>query len=109
MSFKTSQKKFKELRVEGCRKDASSTLVMYTEDRDEDLPEYHYREKELEIMYMGTESEARIRFQRNDSYRRQPFGRPRSSSRDSRYNGFRRPSQFEGSRAGDSKDDRNHD
>ena len=65
---------------------------MYTEDMDEDLPEDHYTEKELETMYMGTESEAHKRFQRNGSYRRQLFGRPRSSSRDSRYNGFRRPS-----------------
>ena len=40
---------------------------MYTEDMDEDLPEDHYTEKELETMYMGTESEARKRFQRNGS------------------------------------------
>ena len=65
---------FEDMRVEGCRKDASSASVMYTEDMDEDLPEDHYTETEMEIMYMGTESEARKRFQRNGSYRRQPFG-----------------------------------
>ena len=51
---------------------------MYTEDMDEDLPEDHYREsgnKEMETMYMGTESEAQKRFQRNGPYRRQSFQR----------------------------------
>ena len=38
MSFKTSKKKFKEMRVKGNRKDVSSASVMYTEDLDEDLP-----------------------------------------------------------------------
>ena len=86
------KKKFKEMRVEGCRKYVSSALLMYSEDMDEDLPEDHYTEKELEMMYMGAESEACKMSQRNSSYRRQPFGRPRSNSRGSRYNGFRRPS-----------------
>ena len=103
------EKKFKEMRVEGCRKDVSSASVMYTEDMDEDLPEDHYTEKELEMMYIGTGSEACKRFQRNGSYRRQPFGRPRSSSRDSRYNDFCRLSPFDGSRSGDGKDDKNRD
>ena len=101
------QKKFKEMRFGGCRNDASSAWVMYTEDMDEDLPEDHYTEKELETMYIGTESEACKRFQRNNSYRRQPFERPRSSSRDLIYNSLCRPSRFDGSRAGDGKDDRN--
>ena len=53
---------------------------MYTEDMymDVDLPEDHYTEsemKEIETMYMGTESEARKGFQRNGPYRRQPFQR----------------------------------
>ena len=86
--IKNFEDKFKELRVEGCRKDAVSTSVMYTEDMDinVDLPEDHYIEsemKEIETMYMGTESEARKRFQRNDPYRRQSFQKQRSSSRDS--------------------------
>ena len=77
---------------------------MYTEDIDEDLPEDYYTEKELEIMYMGLENKARKSFQRSGPYRRQSFGRPRSSFRDLIYNGFRRPSQFDRSRVGDSKD-----
>ena len=103
------------MRVEGYRKDGSSASVIYmedmgedlpedTEDMDEDLPEEHSTEKELETMYMGTESEARRRFQRTSPYRRQSFGRPRSSFRDSRYNGFHRPSRFGGSRTRDDRD-----
>ena len=107
--LKNFVKKFKEMHVEGCRKDASSASVMYTEDMDEDLPEDHYTEKEMEMMYTGTESEARKRLQRNSSYRRQPFGRQRSNSRDSRYNSFHKQSRFDESRTGDSKDDRNCD
>ena len=60
--LKNFETKFKEMRVEGCRKDASSTSVMYTEDMHEDLPEAHYTEtelKEIETMYIGTVSEAR--------------------------------------------------
>ena len=37
--------KFKDMRVEGCKKDASSASVIYTEDMDEDIPEDHYTEK----------------------------------------------------------------
>ena len=114
------KKKFKELRVEVYRKDGSSASVMYTkdmnedlpedkEDMDEDLPEEHSTEKELETMYMGTESEARRRFQRTGPYRRQSFGRPRSSFRDSRYNSFRRLSRFGRSRTRDGRNDRDHD
>ena len=71
--IKNFEEKFKELRVEGCRKDAVSTSVMYTEDMeiDVDLPDDHYTEsemKEMETMYMGTKSEARKRFQRNGPY-----------------------------------------
>ena len=57
--IKNLEEKFKELRVEGCRKDGSSSTVMYAEDmeEDEDLPEDHYTEselKEMETLYMGT-------------------------------------------------------
>ena len=70
---------------------------MYTEDMemDVDLPEDHYTEsemKEMEMMYMGTESEARKRYQRNGLYRRQSFQRQRSSSRDSCFNNIRKQS-----------------
>ena len=53
--LKNFEDKFKEMRVEGCRKDASS--VMYTEDVNEELPENHYTDtelREIETMYMGT-------------------------------------------------------
>ena len=73
--------KFKELRVEGYRKDFSSASMMYTEDMDEDLPEEHSTEKELETMYMGTESEARKRFQRQGSFRRRESFGQRYTSR----------------------------
>ena len=108
--LKNFENKFKEMRVEGCRKDASS--VMYTEDRYEDLPETHYTETELQeidTMFMGTESEARKRYQRNGSYRRQSFGRQKSNSRDSRYGNFRRQSRFDGPRSGDGKNTMNRD
>ena len=82
---KNFEDKFKELRVEGCRKDrGSSSSVMYTKDRekmDEDLPDNHYTEaemEEMETMFMGTESKARRRFQKNGPYR--PRSRPRSFS-----------------------------
>ena len=63
---------------------------MYTEDveMNENLPDDHYTEsemKEMETMFMGAESEARKRFQRNGPYRPISFSRPRSLSRDSRY------------------------
>ena len=63
-------KKFKEIRIEGKRK-ARSSSAMFTEQ----LPRSHYTEAEIEVMYMGTESEARKRFQRNNSFnkRRQSF------------------------------------
>ena len=114
--MKNFEKKFKEMRVEGYRKDGSSASVMYTEDMDGDLPEdtedmdedhseeERDTEKELEIMYMGTKSEARRRFQRAGSYRRQSFGRPRYSFRYYRYNGFHRLSRFGGSRTRDDRD-----
>ena len=62
---------------------------MYTEDveMDENLPDDHYTEsemKEMEMMFMATESEARKRFQRCGPYRPRSFSRPRSLSQDSR-------------------------
>ena len=63
--------------------------------------------REIEIMYMGTESKARKRFQKNNSFRRQPFVRPRSGSRDSHFGNSQRYSRFDGKRSGD--DDRNRD
>ena len=102
------ENKFKEMRVEGCRKSAPS--VMYTEDK---LPETHYTRSELqeiETMYMGTESESRKRYQRQGSYRRQSFDRrQRSGSRDSRYGDSQRQSRYDGLRAGGSRPEKNQD
>ena len=72
---------------------------MYSEDMemDVDLPEDHYMEsemKEMETIYMGTESEAPKTFQRNDPYHRHSFQRQRLSSRDSRFNNFQKQPQF---------------
>ena len=78
---KNFKKKFKEIKIEGKRK-AMSSSAMFTEQ----LPRTHYTEAEIEAMYMGTESEARKRFQRNNSFnrRRQSFdGRQQSLSRSS--------------------------
>ena len=57
---------------------------MYTEDveMDENLPDNHYTElemKEMEMMFMATESEARKGFQKNGPYR-SAFTRPRDLS-----------------------------
>ena len=57
------EKKFKEIRIEGKRKAVSSS-TMFTET----LPSMYYMEAKIEAMYMGTESEARKRFQRNNSF-----------------------------------------
>ena len=57
---------------------------MYTEDgdkMDEDLPDDHYTKaemKEMEMMFMGTESKARRRFPKNGPYT--PRSIPRSLS-----------------------------
>ena len=40
-----------------------------------------YTERELEAMYMGTESESRKRFQRNNSFRRRSMDRRQSLDR----------------------------
>ena len=65
-----------------------SSSAMYTEQ----LPRTHYTEAEIEAMYMGKDSEARKRLQRNNSFnrRRQSFdGRQRSLSRGSHYGSSR--------------------
>ena len=74
--IKNFEEKFKELRVKGYRKDGgSSSSVMYMEDRermDEDLSNNSYTKtemKEMESMFMRTESDARWRFQKNGPYR----------------------------------------
>ena len=59
------EKKFKEIKIEGKRKSVSSS-AMFTEQ----LPRTHYIEAEIEAMYIGTESEARKIFQRNNSFNR---------------------------------------
>ena len=60
------KQKFIEIRIEGKRKAVSSS-TMFTET----LPSTYYTEaekEEIEALYMGTESEARKRFQRNISF-----------------------------------------
>ena len=75
--IKNFEDKFKELRVERCHKEGGlSSAVMYTEDGEEmdeeDLPDEDDNDDEMEeiyTMYMGTESKARNRFQRQRSFR----------------------------------------
>ena len=64
---KNFKKKFKEIKIEGKRK-ALLSSAMFTDK----LPRTYYTEEEIEVMYMGTESEARKRFQgkRNGSFNR---------------------------------------
>ena len=67
----------------------------------ETLPATYYTEaetKEIEAMYMGTESEARKRFQRNNSFgqrRQSQDGRQRSFFRNSRYDGYNARSRYD--------------
>ena len=111
--IKNIEEKFKELRFEGCSKDGgSSSSVMYTEDREdmdeEDLSDDYDSEAEMEeidTMFMGTESEARRKFQKNGPYRPRFFPKSKPLSQDSRYDGYRRQqSQYNGLRR-----DGNHD
>ena len=96
--IKNFEDKFKELRVEGCRKEGgSSSAVMYTEDGEEmdeeDLPDDNDNGNEMEeidTMFMGTESEARRIFQRNCPYRPRFFPKSRPPSQDSRSDRYRR-------------------
>ena len=59
------EKKFKEIRIEGKRKAMSSSAIV-----TEEFPKIHYTKVEIEAMYIGTESEARKRFQRTTFNRR---------------------------------------
>ena len=63
--IKNFEKNFKEIKIEGKRKALSSSAMLA-----EKLPRTHYTEAEIEVMYMGTESEARKIFQRNNSFNR---------------------------------------
>ena len=72
---------------------------MYTEK----LPRTYYTEEEIEAMYMGKDSEARKRLQRNNSFnrRRQSFdGRQRSYSRGSQYGSSRSRSRYDKFKSG---------
>ena len=57
--------KFKEIKIEGKRKAVSSSTI-YTKQ----LPKTYYTEAEIEAMYMGKDSKARKRLQRNNSFNR---------------------------------------
>ena len=60
------ERKFKEIRVEGKRKSLKESTTLYTEKP----PPTYYTEAEqehIEAMYMGTESEARKRFNNSRS------------------------------------------
>ena len=64
------------MKVEGNRK--SVVGVMYTEPEpiQTDLSETYFTESELEALFIGTESEARKRYQSQGSYqRRDSYGR----------------------------------
>ena len=55
------ERKFKEIRIEGKRKSLKESTTLYTEKPL--TPYYTEAEQEqIEAMYMGTESEARKRF-----------------------------------------------
>ena len=64
------EQKFKEICVEGKRKSLNSSSTLFTDK----LPSTYYTEaeqKEIEAMYMGTDSEARKRFQGACSFSQQ--------------------------------------
>ena len=64
------EQKFKEICVEGKRKSLNSSSTLFTDQ----LPSTYYTEaeqKEIEAMYMGTESEARKRFNGARSFSQQ--------------------------------------
>ena len=87
------EKKLKEIRIEGKRKDYS--LSSYVEK----LPATHYTEaeqKEIETLYMGRESLPRQRFQRSRSQslqRGQIQDRRQRLLSQNRYNDSRSPNQ----------------
>ena len=64
------EQKFKEIHVEGKRRSLNSSSTLFTDK----LPSTYYTEaeqKEIEAMYMGTDSEARKRFQGARSFSQQ--------------------------------------
>ena len=68
--IKNFEETFKRLQVEGCRKDGSSSSVMYTEEIEdkEYLPPNQYNETEMNkmhTMFIGTESKVRKPFSKN--------------------------------------------
>ena len=97
--IKRFEDKFKELKIEGCRRDGgSSPSVLYTED-EEFMDEDHLDDPETEMdmdvketLFMGKESEARRRFRNNGPYRQ------RYLSQESRNDGSRRQSGYGGGR-----------
>ena len=86
---KNFEEKFKEIRVEGKRKNFKETLTNYTETP----PLTYYTEAEqlqIETMYMGRDSESRKRFSNSRSQTPSLNGRQRSLSqgRDGRQRTF---------------------
>ena len=74
---KNFEEKFKEIRVEGKRKSLKDSTTLYTET----LPTTYYTEAEqeqIDTMYMGKESQSRIRY--NNSHTRIPSRNGRSRS-----------------------------
>ena len=68
---------------------------MYTDEDYEELLEDLYTEtemREIETIYVETESKAHKRFQRSSPYQRHCFARQRSISSDLRYGGIPRQS-----------------
>ena len=55
---KNFEKKLKEIKIEGKRKAVSSSAMF-----NDKFPRTYYKEEEIEAIYMGTESEARKKFQ----------------------------------------------
>ena len=78
---KNFEEKFKELQVEGNRKEVNSSSVMFTEEDeyfdaeemeeddldDEDKYESQIEDEDQETYFMGTQSQARKRFSNNRS------------------------------------------
>ena len=100
--------KFKEIRVEG-KIMKTSAAVYYTDvssnlSSGDPLIDSKYTEDELEALYIGTQSEARKRFQRNGSFqKKQSLNRSRSSSRDLQ---SPRQSRYDNYNSGGSRPDR---
>ena len=65
------EKKFKDGKVEGKRKNIST--VLYSGSDHDCLLESKYTKEELEALYMGTQSEARKQFQMNGLYQRRQY------------------------------------